>query len=453
MSFMGVGSYLSKYVETKLLDWFVGIEIFIALLGGFSGLLLYGAYSLTEFYYAIAFCLIALISIGVGMEVPLITRIIKENSRLQDALANVLAVDYAGALLASILFPVILLPYLGVMRTAFAVGILHVIVAAYTCVVLAEILQLKKLHLLASAASALLLLLGFAYSLSLVGILEQYLYQDQILYSQQSSYQKIVLTKHKADTRLFLDGNLQFSSIDEYRYHETLVHLPLHLVPQAENVLLLGAGDGLALRELLKYQSIKSITLVDLDPVITQLARENKDLRELNANSLDDPRVTIYNQDAFEFIAKNEALYSVIIADLPDPNTLSLGKLYTKEFYTLLRKRLAGDGVFITQATSPYFARLPFWCIHQTMEAAFPHVQAAQLYVPSFGIWGFQLAMNHSFSLPDTEFRVPTRWLTPELVSGMERFDADIAEVPTTINRLDNQTLVGYYEASWEDWN
>lgn len=453
MSFMGVGSYASKFIEEKLLDWFIGIEILIGLLGGFSGLLLYGSYSLTEYYYALAFCLIAAISIGVGMEVPLITRIIRENSRLKDALANVLAVDYAGALIASVFFPLILLPYLGVLRTAFAVGVLHLAVAAYTAFVLKEQLAHRKQHLLFSALSSLALVLGFVYSISLVGVLEQFLYQDQIVHSQQSRYQKIVLTRHKSDTRLFLDGNLQFSSLDEYRYHETLVHLPLNLVPHAENVLLLGAGDGLAVRELLKYASIKRITVVDLDPAITELARENAFLRELNGDSLRDPRVEIINEDAFEFISSNQDLYSVIIADLPDPNTLSLGKLYSKEFYFLLRKRLANDGAFITQATSPYFAREPYWCIHQTIEAVFPNVEAAQLYVPSFGIWGFHLAMNREFSFPEGKLKVPTRWLSLELLPAMTKFDADMAEVPTTLNRLDNQSLVQYYEASWADWN
>jgi spermidine synthase len=453
MSFMGVGSYLSKFISVNLLDRFVLIENCIGLLGGLSAFLLYLSFSTTEYYYIAAFLLIAAISTCVGLEIPLVTRLLRESTNLKDALANILAVDYIGALAASILFPLVLLPYLGMMRTAFLVGVLNVSVAGFLAIEFKAKLPRYRQHLAFSGIAALLLLGGCLYSFRIVGFLEQYIYQDQVVYAEQSTYQRIILTKFRDDIRLFLDGNIQFSSMDEYRYHEALVHIPLSLARNREEVLLLGAGDGLAVREVLKYPDVQRVTVVDLDPAMTELGKENPMLRALNQNSLHDKRVQIINKDAYQFLDNSELLYSVIISDLPDPNNLALGKLYSREFYEIVKRRLAADGIFATQASSPYFAREPFWCVHATLQSVFDEVRPLQVYVPSFGPWGFQIASRQKLGLENIDITVPTRWLSARLLSSLLVFDNDTSEIPTEINRLDNQILLSYYEKSWEDWN
>ncbi len=225
------------------------------------------------------------------------------------------------------------------------------------------------------------------------------------------------------------------------------------LAPSHESVLILGGGDGLAIRELLKYQDIKNIVLVDLDKQMVDIAKTHPIIKALNKNSLEDPRVQVVTDDAFKYLEKHTGFFSVIIIDLPDPNDLPLGKLYTKEFYQIVKKRLSSDGIVVTQASSPYFARTPFWCVHQTMEEVFDVVKGYTLYVPSFGQWGFQLASNHKMHIEEAKLEVPTRFLTDKMFPTLFYFDSDTSEVQTKINRLDNQILVQYYENSWEHWN
>ncbi|MEL6135693.1 MAG: hypothetical protein AAFR59_20225, partial [Bacteroidota bacterium] len=218
----------------------------------------------------------------------------------------------------------------------------------------------------------LCLVVGFIFSIQLTGFFEQFLYQDPILLSRQTPYQQITLTQWNQDTRLFINGNLQFSSKDEYRYHEPLIHVPMSLTLHPEHILVLGGGDGLAVKEIFKYKDVQKITLVDLDQEMTHLGKNHPKFVQLNKGALQDPRVEIVNADAYKFIEESSDIYQVAIIDLPDPNDVSLGKLYSKEFYGLLQKRMAMGGVIVTQSTSPYFAPDAFWCIHQTMESVFP---------------------------------------------------------------------------------
>ncbi|MCB0323164.1 MAG: polyamine aminopropyltransferase [Bdellovibrionales bacterium] len=453
MTFMGVGAFWSKFIDTRLLDWFIFIEQLVGLIGGCAAFLLYLSFSLTEYYYLVAFLLIAAISTCVGLEIPLVTRELRKHRELKDALANILAIDYLGALIASILFPIVLVPYLGLMRTAFLMGMLNVGTAIATAVVFRTRLTFFRFHLTLGLSFLVVLGSGFLYSFHLIGFYEQNLYQDEIIHSEQSSYQRIILTRFDDDIRLYLNGSLQFSTIDEYRYHETLTHIPLGVVPNRENILILGGGDGLAAREALKYPDVQSITLVDIDERMTTLAAEHPILRKLNAESLSAARVKVINQDAWEFLATDPSLYSAIIIDLPDPDDFAVGKLYTQEFYRLAKRRLAADGVLITQASSPFFAREPFWCIHHTLEAVFSHVQPLTLYVPSFGPWGFHLASGRKFDVSDVKLVVPTRFLNAVTLESVFTVAPDEGEVSTELNRLDNQHLVTLYEQSLDDWN
>lgn len=474
LSFMGLGSYLSKFLDEDLLSWFVRFEILLGLVGGLSTFLLYFAFSLTPYFYGVAFFLIAVLGSLIGIEIPILTRIVREYETLRDAMAKVLSFDYLGALIASVAFPLILLPTMGTMRTAFLIGLLNLLVAVLNLRLFRREIPSYKQLMGASLGLMLLLGAGFLYSFQLVGFFEHFLYKDEILLSKQSTYQQIVVTRWNQDTRLFIDGNLQFSSVDEHRYHEPLVHLPMALAQQHEHILVLGGGDGLAVREILKYSDVKRIEVVDLDPEITRLGQLHPAFILLNQNALNDPRVTIHNEDAYKFVERASDLYDVVIIDLPDPNNVGLGKLYTEEFYGLLEKRMAAGGTIVTQSTSPYYAPKAFWCIHESLQAVFPETLPYTVLVPSFGQWGFNLAMQSPGSLkpgiqdsisltaqantllaqrlfhsPDS---LQLRFLTPDMLTGLFLFDGDTKAVPVEVNQLHNQVLVRYYEESWAQW-
>lgn len=448
--FMGVGSWLSRHVHRDLLDRYALIEILIGLIGGLSGIILYAAYAMTAHYYLVALFLIAGISILAGLEIPLVTRLLENARGLRRSLADVLAFDYLGALVAALLFPLVLVPYVGLQRTAFVIGLINLGVAVVLLIGLRRHLRRGAALKALALGVGLVLAAGFIHAGSLTHWFEQYLYQDEIVHVEQTPYQRIVLTQRNRDLRLFLNGSLQFSSIDEYRYHEPLVHLAAGAAGRLDQVLVLGGGDGLVARELLRYPDLGQVTVVDIDPAMTRLARRHAMLRALNEDAFTDPRVRIIHQDAFEFVEKADALYNLVIADLPDPSTLDLGKLYTVAFYRLLGARMAADGVFITQASSPFFARKAFWCVGATLEEVFNHSLPLKSYVPSFGLWGFHLASQAPLRLDRRPRPAGLRFLDLAAASEALRFPPDIAPVEVAPNRLDNQVLVRYYEAGWD---
>jgi spermidine synthase len=470
LSFMGVGAYISRFIGDKhLLNTFIMTEIYLGLVGGASGVILYSSYALTQNYYLIAFLLLAVIGSLVGIEIPLLTRLIQKDFQLKDTLAQVLSFDYLGALVASLLFPLILLPYLGLTRTSFFIGLLNLSVAFLNILIFRKELRYFLWKLTATFIITIIYTVGFFYAFGISQYFEQFLYSDEIIFSKQSSYQRIVMTRWKEDLRLYINGNLQFSSLDEHRYHEPLVHLPIALANQPENVLLLGAGDGIAVREILKHEGIKQIDLVDLDPLMTELASKNVLLKRVNADAMNSPKVKIIHQDAYKYIENSSQMYSVIIIDLPDPNDVGLGKLYTKEFYQLVKKRLAKDGIMITQATSPYLARNAFWCIYHSLEEVFPTVIPVNVHLFSFGQWGFHIAMPIQFKdsintqkalserIEQQLFKEKKlrnlRFLNKEILPTLFVFDKDVEMVPTLINTLETQALVQYYEDSWIENN
>jgi spermidine synthase len=276
------------------------------------------------------------------------------------------------------------------------------------------------------------------------------------------------------DTRLYINGNLQFSTIDEHRYHEPIVHIPMAFVKNPENILLLGAGDGLAVREVLKYPEVGHVDVIDLDPVITQLASENPIFTSINNYALVNPKVRVINDDAYNFIQHTDRVYNLVVVDLTDPNSPSVGKLYTKEFYELLKKVVSKDGVVVTQSSSPFFAPKAFWCINRTLESVFHDIVPFNSYMPTFGIWGFnmgfaspmpylqqeaggidpvQLQLRLTDFLEDKKILLQNRCVTAETVPGFFVFDADMINKNVEVNKLDNQVLVEYYEQSWLRWD
>lgn len=453
---MGLGSLLSRRIKAHELRWFIVVELLVGLFGGTSAVLLYGIFSTADFYYYSAMIAISLlIGICVGLEIPLLTRIVAHRSELGDALADVLSVDYIGALVASVVFPIVLLPLLGITQTAFMMGLLNITVASMLLWMFRDRVSRRWVRLLWIACGTVFVVMvaGAVFSTDVVRFFEQQLYSANIIYRDQSAYQRITITRDGRDVRLFLDGNLQFSSRDEYRYHEMLVHPVMSAARSRERILVLGGGDGLVARELLKYDDVEEIVVVDLDPAVTELARTHPLIRDINGDIMNDPRVHIVNQDAFNYVQQLDMLFPVVIIDLPDPNNEGLSKLYSETFYRMLRQHMTPDGIMITQAASPYFVRDAYWMIANTIEASDFHVIPLRAYVPSFGEWGFvigSLTRLPGLTVPDD---IALRYLTPDVLAAAHIFDPDTARVDTEINTLDNPVLPEVYISGWRQWN
>jgi len=453
MSSMGLGSFLSRWFIRNLLLWFVVVELTIGIFGGFSALILYFAYaSFDKSYFVVMVSVIIIIGTLIGLELPLLTRIAKNYGALRDVLAQVLGLDYVGALVASIAFPIALLPYVGLMKTAFLVGLLNLLVVFVNLRVFRHTLPSLRALVLASVAGLLLLGSGLAYAERITSFVEQLLYRDQILYSDQTRYQKVVITQWRDDLRLFLDGAIQFSSRDEYRYHESLVHPALSIIPSRERVLILGGGDGLAAREVLKYPDVQAVTLVDIDPEITRLASTYPALVSLNQGSLTNPKLKVINEDAYSFLGRTMDLYEAIIVDMPDPRNENLSKLFSVQFYQLVARHLAMGGTAAVQSTSPYFAREAFWSINHSIAAAGFYVRPYHTFIPTFGDWGFNLASNVPLEGRGFAVKVPTRFVDPPTIEGMFQFEPDVAEVPAQPSTLEDQAVLRYYLDAFHNW-
>ncbi|MFQ5544230.1 MAG: polyamine aminopropyltransferase [Nitrospiria bacterium] len=456
MAAMGMGSYLSRLIKKELLSKFIAVEILLGFLGGMSVPILYFCYAYTSAYTTYMVLVILAIGILIGLEIPLLTRIMERYYTLKVNISTVLSVDYLGALIATLLFPFILLPFLGTFKSSLFFGMINMGIGFLNLWCFREVLNKNRsrTYLLTSTAVCLCLLTVFLSSSFLLRHWSDSLYEDRIIFTQQTKYQKIVMTKNKEDVRLFLDGNLQFSSIDEYRYHEALVHIPMSLSEKRNKILILGGGDGLAVREILKYADVQQITLVDIDPEMTRIASENRYIQKMNQESLNDDRVRIVHDDAFQFLKEEAAdRYDVIIADLPDPNNPSLARLYSREFYRLVRVRLSNTGVFLTQATSPYFANKAFWCIDNTLKEAGMQTAPYHVYIPSFGDWGFVLASPNHLDLEDIPIDVPTRYLDQEIVQTLFIFPKDMGEKTTVFSTLDKPLILSFYLDGWKHWN
>ena len=456
MTAMGIGTLLSRLINKNLLYYFILLEIVLAFVGGLSVPILYYSYVIQDFYYVVMSVLILIIGILIGLEIPLLTRIMEKYYDLKNNISNVLSLDYLGSFVATLLFPFVLLPVLGVFNTSVFAGALNLIVATINFVWFKDKITIKKRAKLKFYTILITILLIFTalFSKELMRVWENTVYDDRVIFSAQTKYQKLILTKNKDDIRLFIDGNVQFSSIDEHRYHELLVHIPMNLAQHKEEVLLLGGGDGLAVRELLKYPEIKNITVVDLDKEMTDLAIKNSFFKELNQNSLLNKKVKIINDDAFKFIENSNKYYDVIIADLPDPNNSSLARLYSKEFYKLIKNKMSKQGIFVTQATSPFFSPEAYWCITETLKSVgYNNVKPYHGYVPSFGDWGFVMASNINYDINDINLDIKTKYLDNELAKKAFVIEKDIQKENIKPSKLDSPEILNYYLKGWKYWN
>ncbi len=449
---MGIGAYLAKYAKDEnVLACFIDVELLVALIGGISAAVLFAVFAWAAApFRALLYAFVLAIGTLVGMEIPLVMRTLNaRHSEFREMVSRVLTFDYLGALVVSLLFPLLLAPLLGLARTALLFGILNAAVAVVATYAFRAEIRNATQRALRGALLIGLLIAAFVGAEAFTHWNEKRLYGDDIVHAETTPYQRLVITRWRDDLRLYINGNLQFSSRDEHRYHEALVQPVLEAAPAAKSVLILGGGDGLALREVLKRKHIERVVLVDLDPAMTRIFSSAAPLVALNQGSFADSRVTVVNEDAARWLEKHDDVFDVIIADFPDPSNFSLGKLYTVPVYRLFAKHLAERGYMAIQAASPYYAPRAYWCINATLIAAGLRTWPYHAYVPSFGEWGFIVAAKRADFRPPSGYSVPMRYLDGETTRLMFTFPADMKPVPVEVNQLNNQVLVRYFEEDW----
>jgi spermidine synthase len=446
---MGVGSWLSRYFERQLPAHFLRIELLVALVGGAlpATLFIANAYAPGAFR-VLLYGMVLLVGTLVGLEIPLVMRILKRNVRLQELVSQVLTFDYLGALAVSLAFPLLLVPQLGLVRTGLLFGFLNAAVAVWALWLFRHELRRLRAHALACAAVLAALAAGLAGAEHITRFAEDKFYQDRIVMGTASPYQRIVVTHARLGHRLYLNGTLQFAESDEYRYHEALVHPVMAAHGAPRRVAVLGGGDGMAVREVLRYPAVESVTLVELDPTMTRLFGEHPTLRRLNGDALASPKVRVVNQDAFQWLQQGSDTFDVVIVDFPDPTNFAIGKLFTNSFYALLDQRLAASGYAVVQTTSPLIARKSFWTVAATIESVGLQARPYHAHVPSFGEWGFVIASRRPWRMPDA-LPPGLRFLSLEALPLLFHFPADMARVDAEVNRLSNQVLVHTYEQEW----
>ncbi len=458
MAAMGLGSYLSKFITKDLLEYFIKIEVLLGLIGGSSIPLLYFAFgklSGTPYQFVIL-SLTFLIGVLTGFEIPLLVRILKTHFPLKSNLAYVLGLDYIGALMATLLFPFLLLPFVGTFKTSIIFGAANIFLGVFIYHYFTKKLTLKRKTNLEWIAVGCILyfILMWTFSNKMLSNWEDQFYKHTIIHSEQSPYQKLVLTKNKSDISLYLNRIIQFSSRDEYRYHESLAQLPMHFAPYKKNILILGGGEGLLAREVLKHPQVEKLTIVDLDPAVFKLAKENPYVKAINENALFDKKVNLVSEDALVFLKNTEEKFDIILSDLPDPSNESIARLYSTHFFKMAQSRLTAYGIFATQATSVFHSKNAFWCIHNSIQAShFKHVYPYHAYVPSFGDWGFVMAANYPLEIEHFEQKVPCRYLDSTTANTLFYFEQDLVDPSgLKINHLDRLALLDYYLKDWERW-
>jgi len=462
---MGIGAAISEKVTKKLILSFIWIEYGVAVVGGFSSFTMFGitafAPGSTDAFYLYLITLV--VGALTGFELPILIRKANEiGVELNRSTARVLFTDYAGGLIGGLLFVLLLRPQFGLVKSAFLVGCVNVIVALIVLWLFRREIKHVFWHAAAGITILIVLVIGVFFGEATAFSFEQQMYQDPIVYSEETPYQRIVLTRGpNDDLRLFLNGSLQFSAVDEHRYHEVLVHPAMEHAESPNDVLILGGGDGIAAKEVLKHEEADQITLVDLDPAVAELANSNEQMLELNQGSLQSDKVQVIHEDAFQFLENTNEWYDVILVDLPDPDSEALNKLYTAEFYAMVRNHLKPGGAAMVQATSPVFATEVYWTIAETIASTGMHTANFHVDVPSFGNWGFVMASRNPIDTSNIEITVPTDFVTNELLPGLTIFgkdeDAYIEDGNGGYNELKPNTmidphLIQIYENAWENY-
>ncbi len=444
---LGIGSWLSRYFVNRVYEKFIVSLISLSIIGGFTTLWLFFGYVLSQevihwlapftsyiylqagvlagkvFFHIIAFGYIGIVGILVGLQLPIFSRLANELETVKDALARVFFWDYFGALVASVALPTVLLPAIGIFKTSFVFGAVNAFAAWYFLKLEDHFPVSKTVRRWLTWGIVLAFvvnILGISYADAASRFLEGRLYGGEVLYRVDSPYQRLTYIKDRNDKiRLYLSGDTQFISGNlEASYHESLVHPVMILAPSRERVLILGGGDGLALREVLKYKDVKNVTLVDIDEAMVNSARELPFMRELNRDSFADPRVKVVFDDAFKFVQESPAhTYDAIIVDFPDPTDDSLSRLYSREIYSGIKRLLAAHGIMVIQSNGyrTETQQIIMATLHSAGLYAQPYHPPFEYANPVTDPWlslGFTLASPDPFFLSSFNVIVPTKILT-----------------------------------------
>jgi spermidine synthase len=399
---MGLGALLhDKYATDNLWARLFRVELLLSAIGALAVPILNFTHTFAllldlndltfagnAVFFASAFILTAVIGVLTGFELPLLIDLGNEASRERRVTNRVLASDYMGSLLGGLAFPLVLMPSLGLIVIGLLTAGINLIVALIALRWLLPKSRRPALRFAASGslASAILLGLFFAQPIEQYFVKNYYFYFDhsddlgklfgslentEDVFRARSPYQRIDIVHDQSgyDTDmlidaysskfienpmqprnyvLFLNGDYQLASSYEEYYHEFFAHVPIitnGVTPR--RVLVMGAGDGLLIRELVKYPDIESIVHVDLDRKLVELAQTHPVLMAINEGALDDPRVRTYFDDAYRYIRNTTESFDAIYLDFPSPKDYNLSKLYSREFFHFVRQHLAPDGFVV----------------------------------------------------------------------------------------------------------
>lgn len=470
---MGLGSRISKFLNKNLLEKFILIEFLLSILVSFCAILTYSmaSYMSTNDFALLdhvdhtgilIYFLAMLVGLLIGMEIPLVIRLNESYEDLRLNISGALENDYYGSLLGGAFFAFVGLPYLGLVYTPFVLGAINFLVAVFLYLRLRN-LVVRRMRVPIQLALFFVFLLvsgGALLAERIIAYGEQKRYKDRIVYQKQSKHQKIVLTKWKNHHWLYLNGNQQLSTFDEWLYHEPLVIPAMSLSANPAEVLILGGGDGCAAREVLKFEAVKKIQLVDLDPAITDLGKTHPVFKSMNNNALNHPKVSVLNTDAYTFMANTDTFWDVMIVDFPDPRNIEIGRLFSFEFFKMCHRHLRPGGLIVVQAGSPYYATKAFYCIEKTLAAAGFNVLPLHNQVLTMGEWGWVLGSKNisgaqmKAQLQKHSPKVPTKWLNQDAMRLITLFGAPLIDLDSgkiEVNSVHNPVLPTYYRnGNWE---
>ena len=498
---MGVGAFAARWV-TSVYRGFAWLELVIATLGATSVLLMSAAvalaYSLPEWLRAVygldasialeggvaktltatsrLLPFVAGFAIGllIGMEVPLIARVREDvhGRRLAHNFGTIYGADYIGAGVGAAVWVLVCLK-MPIAYAAVGAAAVNTLVGFAFLVLYRSQLRPARALWAGHAGLAGLLVVLAAFGPQWMAHLGDTLFKDRVVHRLETPHQNIVITKrhvaaHRPDVlSLYLNGALQFASNDERVYHAYLTTPPMLAANRTDSVLILGGGDGLALRDVLRWD-VAAVTLIDIDAALLRLFRGadpdapawlSRALTALNEDALNDPRVRIVVGDAFievERLAGDGARFDVVIADLPDPSHPDLNRLYSDVFFARARELLHADGAFATQSTSPYHAKRAFIAIGKTLAQAGFNAEQYRANVPSFGEWGWSIGTvrgaKPSARLAAAGALPPDGWLDAAQLRAAFAFPRGFfaAADEVRVNRLGSHAVYDYHQRAWQ---
>lgn len=465
LSWIWIGSFLSRFIKNWKITFFYS-EIALWLFWGFSVFIIKFLYvyffNYLIVFYVFYFLIVIIIWMLVGFEIPILWNLVwekKDNKKdwFKELISDVFTYDYIWAIIATFSFPFILLPFLWITYTALVLWFFNLIIAFLFLYENSIKTYYKEKKIFFKYIYSLIIIMilyiiwAFFIKSNFENFWDHFFYKEPVVFKTQSKYQEIVVTKRWDDIRLLLDWHLQFMSLDERRYHDALWSLPESIIKSDKtknNILILWGWDWMLARNIIEsfWKNNFKITLVDIDEVIINTAKINNILLDLNKKSLLNPNVEVVNNDAFRFltqkkIEKDFSWYDIIIADFTDPRDVWVAKLYSKEFYLLLKNTLKNPWVFITQSWNAFFAKESFWCINKTLHSAFSEnnykIVPYKTYIPSFWDWWFNAVIKWEFNTDD--------FYKNDLITT--RFDKDyiVNLEKISINTIENSSIIRYF--------